>query len=42
MYSCAWICVEVDMEKGLPEAIKLKLDDWTHIQKVDYEQILFK
>jgi hypothetical protein len=42
MYSCARICVEVDLEKGLPEAIKLKLDDWTYIQKLDYEQLPFK
>jgi hypothetical protein len=34
--------VEVDLEKGLPEAIKLKLDDWTYIQKLDYEQLPFK
>jgi hypothetical protein len=37
MFVCAQICVEVDLEKGLSEAIKLKLDDWTHIQKVYYE-----
>jgi hypothetical protein len=36
------ICVEVDLEKGLPEAIKLSLDDWTHIQKLDYEEIPFQ
>jgi hypothetical protein len=42
MYSCARICVEVDLEKGLPEAIKLRLDDWTYIQKMDYEQLPFK
>jgi hypothetical protein len=42
MFSCARICVEVDLEKGLPEAIKLKLDDWIHIQKLDYEQLPFK
>jgi hypothetical protein len=42
LYSCARICVEVDLEKGLPEAIKLKLDDWIHIQKLDYEQLPFK
>jgi hypothetical protein len=37
MFSYARICVEVDLEKDLHEAIKLKLDDWTHIQKLDYE-----
>ena len=42
MQACARICVEVDLGKGLPEAIKLKVDDWTHIQQLDYEQIPFK
>lgn len=42
MYSCARICVEVDVGKGISEAIKLNLDDWTHIQKLDYEQLPFK
>lgn len=42
MQACARICVEVDLGKGLPEAIKLKVDDWTHIQSLDYEQIPFK
>jgi hypothetical protein len=30
--ACVRICVEVDMEKGLPKSIHLTLDDWTHIQ----------
>jgi hypothetical protein len=34
--------VEVDLEKGLPEAIQLNLDNWSYIQQVDYEQIPFK
>jgi len=41
-YTCARICVEVNLEKGLPEAIKLTLGDWSHIQELDYEQIPFK
>jgi len=41
-YSCACICVEVDLEVGLPEAIKLKVGSWNHIQKLDYEQLPFK
>jgi len=28
--------------KGLPEAIKIKVDHWTHIQQLDYEQLPFK
>jgi len=42
MQACARICVEVDLGRGLPESIKLKLDDWSHIQQLDYEQIPFK
>ena len=42
MQACALICVEFDLSKGLPEEIKLKVDDWTHIQQLDYEQIPFK
>jgi hypothetical protein len=41
-YTCARICVEVNLEKGLPEAIKLSLGGWCHIQELDYEQIPFK
>jgi hypothetical protein len=41
-YSCARICVEVDLEVGLPEAIKLKVGVWNHLQKLDYEQLPFK
>jgi hypothetical protein len=41
-YSCARICVEVDLEVGLPEAIQLKVADWSHIQELDYEQLPFK
>jgi hypothetical protein len=41
-YDCARICVEVDLEVGLPEAIKIKVGSWTHVQVLDYEQIPFK
>jgi hypothetical protein len=41
-YDCARICVEVDLEVGLPEAIKIKVGSWSHIQKLDYEQLSFK
>lgn len=41
-YTCARICVEVDLEAGLPEAIKLKVGEWQHYQKLDYEQLPFK
>eukprot|EP00253_Pinus_taeda_P005656 PITA_05656 len=42
MQACTRICVEVDLGRGLPEEIKLKVDDWSHIQQLDYEQIPFK
>ena len=41
-YRCARICVEVNLKKGLPEALKLTLGEWSHIQELDYEQIPFK
>jgi hypothetical protein len=42
LQSCARLCVEVDLEKGLLEAIQLILDGWYYIQTVDYEQLSFK
>eukprot|EP00253_Pinus_taeda_P031855 PITA_31855 len=42
MHACAKICVEVDLGKGLPEAIKIKIDQWMHIKQLDYEHIPFK
>jgi len=41
-YDYARICIEVDLEVGLPEAIKIKVGNWTHLQKLDYEQLPFK
>ena len=41
-YNCTRICVEVDLEAGLPEAVKLTVGTWTHYQKVDYEHLPFK
>lgn len=40
VYAKIW--VEVDVEKGLLEAICLSLDNWTHAQQLDYEQLPFK
>ena len=37
MFVCACSCIEVDLEKGLLEAVKLTMDGWTHLQKLDYE-----
>ena len=36
-YTYARICVEVDLEAGLPEAVKLTVGSWQHYQKLDYE-----
>jgi hypothetical protein len=41
-YSCARICVEVDLEVGLSEVVKLKVGEWHHLQKLDYEKLPFK
>ena len=40
-YSCARICVEVDLEIRLPKEIMLKVADWSHIKELEYEQIPF-
>ena len=29
-YSCVCICMEVDLEVGLPEVVKLMVGDWQH------------
>ena len=42
LQSCAHLCVEVDLEKGIPEAIELTLDGWSYIQTIDYEKLPFK
>lgn len=34
--------MEVDLEEGLPEAIKVTVTGWSHIQELDYKQIPFK
>ena len=41
-YAYARICVEVDLEAILPEAIKLIVGNWYHYQNLDYEQLPFK
>ena len=30
------------LEIGLPEAVKLKVGEWKHLQTLDYEQLPFK
>ena len=41
IYNCTRICVEVDLEACLPEAVKISLGAWSHYQKVDYEHLPF-
>ena len=41
-FSCARICVEVELEIGLPEEINLTVVEWSYTQELDYEQIPFK
>ena len=41
-YACAHICIEVDLEAGLLEAMKLTVGNWSHFQNLDYEHLPFK
>lgn len=41
-YTCARICVEVNLEASLPEVVKLTVGEWQHYQKLDYEKLPFK
>jgi hypothetical protein len=42
MFACALTCVEVDREAGLSDAKELRLNNWAHVQKLDYDQLPFK
>lgn len=41
-FSCAKICVEVDLEKELPSEININLGEWKHKKVLYYEEIPFK
>ena len=41
MFLCAHICVEVDLDKGLPKVVTLLMDNWNCEKKVDYVQLPF-
>ena len=41
-FRCSHIYIEVNLEKGLSEALTLTLGYWSHIQELDYEKIPFK
>ena len=38
-YSCARICVEVDLDIGFPETINLIVVEWSYIRNLDYKKI---
>lgn len=40
--SCAKIYIKLDLEERLPLEIKFQLNDWEHIQPLDYNQLPFK
>ena len=42
MLVCTKIYVDVDLEKGLPDAIQLCLPNGKFIEPMDYNHILFK
>ena len=43
MFTCARICVEVDLEKkSLPKVVLLSLYNQKYLQKIDQEQLSFK
>jgi hypothetical protein len=42
IFPCARICVEVDIEKQIPEVVVITLDNWQHVQQFDYEQLPYK
>ena len=35
-------CVEVDIEKSLPEEIQINMVEWNHLQDLDYVELPFK
>ena len=41
IYTLGRICVEIDMSKGLPDQINLKIGDFLWNQTLDHENIAF-
>ena len=37
MFACSCSCIEVDLEKGFPNAFNITIDGWTHLHKLAYE-----
>ena len=35
-------CVDVDIEKSLPEEIQINMVEWNHLQALDYAELPFK
>jgi hypothetical protein len=42
LQDCDRLCVELNLEKGMPKVIQFNLDNWSYLQQVDYEQFTFK
>ena len=42
LYTYARVCVELDLSKGLPEYINLKINDFVWTQFLDYENTAFR
>ena len=42
MFSCSRICVEVDLDKGLQEAINLLMEGLNHLHIVYHEKVPLK
>ena len=42
LYTYARICVELDLSKGLPDQINLKINDFVWTQTLDYENTAFR
>jgi hypothetical protein len=42
MFSYARIYFEVDLKKEILEVVLISLDNWQHVQQLDYEKLPFK
>jgi hypothetical protein len=42
IFSCTRIYVEVELKKGLLKVVMISLDNWKHLQQLDFEQLPFK
>lgn len=42
MFAYAYICVEVNIGKGLQDVVQLCIGNWTFLQPLEYEQLPFQ